>query len=66
MVYFGIQPQTSVSPHFIVYPPQCAQPGRGAYFPLFADIHRIHRGIVCWISLAGIEFAWKAWIFHEK
>ena len=36
---------------------------RGAYFPLFADIHR---GIVCWISLAGVEFIWKAWIFHEK
>ena len=36
---------------------------RGAYFPLFANIYL---GMVCWISLAGVEFVWKAWIFHEK
>ena len=36
---------------------------RGAYFPLFADIHR---GIVCWISLAGVEFVWIAWIFEKN
>ena len=26
----------------------------------------MHSGKVCWISLAGVEFVWKAWIFHEK
>ena len=36
---------------------------RGAYFLLFANIYL---GIVCWISLAGVEFVWKALGFFMK
>ena len=47
----------------ILGPPMDLRCCRGAYFPLFANIYS---GIVCWISLVGVEFVWKAWIFHEK
>ena len=35
---------------------------RGEYFEKYCKIHWV---IICWISLAGVEFVWKAWIFHE-
>ena len=39
---------------------QYSKVGRGEYFQLFA---KIYWGIVCWISLAGVEFVLKAWIY---
>ncbi len=36
---------------------------RGEYFEKYANMHSV---IVCWISLAGVELVWKAWVFREK
>ena len=33
---------------------------RGEYFEKYANMHSV---IVCWISLAGVEFVLKAWIY---
>ena len=33
---------------------------RGDYFEKYANMHSV---IVCWISLAGVEFVLKAWIY---
>ena len=38
----------------------CVLTNRGDYFEKYANMHSV---IVCWTSLAGVQFVLKAWIY---